>query len=98
MQKSEWLKLQLYNGKGLEKNLAFFISGACIMKYYYDETGLWKKDNFQDYFFSRKNLDWIKCECVFICGSLEYFCGISEKEALTKIKEYKTFSSWSLKS
>ena len=58
------------------------------MKYYYDNTGLWRKDNSEEYFYSRKNLDWIKCECVFVYGNLEYFGEITEKEALKKIENY----------
>lgn len=74
--------------KAVEITTVFFYLGAYTMKYYYDNTGLWRKDNSEEYFYSRKNLDWIKCETVFVYGNLEYFGEITEKEALKKIENY----------
>nr|WP_315441970.1 hypothetical protein [uncultured Treponema sp.] len=60
------------------------------MKYYLDDKGgLWKKHGINDFYFSRKSLDWIKSKIVFIAGAFEYNNEITKEAAQTILEDYK---------
>jgi len=60
------------------------------MKYYLDDNGgLWKKNETDDFYFSRKSLKWIKSHIAFIVGDFEYNNEIPEKAALIILKDYQ---------
>ena len=61
------------------------------IKYYFDKKwGLFKKIGFDEYYFSRKRLDWIECQIVFILPAWDYQCVITSEAAEKIIEEYKT--------
>ena len=65
------------------------------MKYYLDENGeLWKKDGADDFYFSRKSLEWIKSAIVFIAGSFEYNNEIETEAAEKILADYKAEGKW----
>jgi hypothetical protein len=58
--------------------------------YYLDDKNrLWKKDDYNDYFFSRKKLDWIESKICYIWGHWDFDYRISENKAMEIIEEYK---------
>ena len=58
--------------------------------YYLDDKNrLWKKDDYNDYFFSRKKLDWIESKICYIWGHWDLDFRISENKAIEIIEEYK---------
>ena len=58
--------------------------------YYLDDKNrLWKKDDYNDYFFSRKKLDWIESEICYILPHWDLDYRISENKAIEIIEEYK---------
>ena len=60
------------------------------ISYYQDEkNNLWKKENGDEFFFSRKELKWIKCQIVFILPEWEYRYKIEEGEAHMILDDYK---------
>ena len=60
-----------------------------ITYYLDDKKRVWKKIGYEDYFFSRKNLDWIKSEICYILPHWDFDYRISENKAMEIIEEYK---------
>ena len=60
-----------------------------IQYYLDDDGGLWKKVGHDDYFFSRKELNWIKSEIVFISLAWDYDNKITADAAEKIQKDYK---------
>lgn len=60
------------------------------MKYYLDEnSGLWKKDGVDHYYFSRKSLKWVKSKIFFILPYWDYKNTITEEKAKEVLADYK---------
>lgn len=60
------------------------------ISYYQDEKkNLWKKEDGDEFFFSRKELKWIKSQIVFILPEWEYRFKIEEGEAHMILDDYK---------
>ena len=58
------------------------------IKYYFDKKwGLFKKVGFDEYYYSRKELDWIECQIVFILPAWDYQCVITADAAEKIIEE-----------
>ena len=60
-----------------------------IQFYLDDDGGLWKKEGTDDYYFSRKSLEWIKAKIVFILPSWDDSNVITENAAEKIIDDYK---------
>lgn len=63
---------------------------ALKTKYYLDGNDrLWKKNDYAEYFFSRKKLEWVKSEIVYIWPHWEWDFIIDPKEAKKVLSIYK---------
>lgn len=68
--------------------------GNKTVYYLDDKGGLWKKEGYDEYFFSRKKLEWIKCQIAYIWPEWEYRFKINEKEAQRAHDDYVKDGIW----
>ncbi len=65
-----------------------------IQYYLDDDGGLWKKNRIEEYYFSRKKLNWIKSKIVFILPAWDYDNKITEDAAEKILADYKSEGKW----